>query len=87
MKSDSLVPRDSVTGELHKYAWPGGYPIIYYSKDGGTLCPVCAQKIDDDEDDYDYIDQFYIYYEGPPEICDECSAEIESAYGDPNEDE
>lgn len=28
-----------------------------------------------------------IYYEGSPEFCADCNAEIESAYGDPDEDE
>jgi hypothetical protein len=28
-----------------------------------------------------------VYYEGPPLICDDCGTEIESAYGDPDEEE
>jgi hypothetical protein len=28
-----------------------------------------------------------VYYEGPPLICDDCGVEIESAYGDPDEEE
>lgn len=29
-------------GKLHKYAWPGGYPIFYYAADFGIFCPDCA---------------------------------------------
>lgn len=37
--------RDS-DGELIAYAWPGGYQVVYYTKDGSELCPECAQKFD-----------------------------------------
>lgn len=39
-----------VNGELLKYAWPGGYPIVYFDMDNEPMCPDCAQKeIDDHE--------------------------------------
>ncbi len=26
------------------YAWPGGYPIVYFTSDGEMLCSKCAEK-------------------------------------------
>ena len=26
------------------YAWPGGYPIVFYTSDGAILCNHCARK-------------------------------------------
>lgn len=71
------------------YAWPGGYETHYYTKDCGILCHQCANKEMDrtlDQDD----DQFCIvagdvHWEGPPMQCDHCYREIESCYGDPEE--
>jgi len=65
---------------LSAFAWPGGYPLVYMTgnHDFATLCPSCATK------EYDNIEAFHVYYEGPPIICDECYTEIESAYGDPD---
>lgn len=33
--------RDS-DGKLAKFAWPGGYPVVYYFADHGECCPDCA---------------------------------------------
>ena len=62
------------------------------------LCPDCVNKeiaeIDQARTDSHYgrssgwfVDGVDIHYEGPPKICDHCGAEIESAYGDPEEEE
>lgn len=64
-------------GNYPAYAWPGGYPIIYYTKDGLVVCPKCANRDDDDLIASD------IYWEGPNMPCDDCGKKIESAYGDP----
>jgi len=101
------------SGSIPQWAWPGGYPLEYWTKDGSVLCPTCAERIvkdwiaqgekdysdlDDDTIDvlYDVVDMFRYdtdlpegcapYYEGPTMFCEECNAEIESAYGDPFED-
>jgi len=29
---------------LPAYAWPGGYPIVYYDNDGSPLCASCASE-------------------------------------------
>jgi hypothetical protein len=61
----------------------GGYPILYYSKDGSTLCARCASE----EDTSDPVVGADIFYEGPAEMCEDCNAVIESAYGNPDESE
>jgi hypothetical protein len=66
-------------GTLPAYAWPGGYPIVYYTEEGLTVCPVCAN----DPDTSDPVADADIYYEGPPIVCDDKGEMIESAYGDP----
>jgi hypothetical protein len=76
-------------GKLPAYAWPGGYQIIYLDRGNSVLCPACANKSDTDPDE---LPQFKpvagdIYYEGPTIQCDQCNADIESAYGDPEENQ
>ena len=68
-------------GEVEKYAWPGGYPMFYVSKDNETICSKCANEEHFDEDqalvDYD------INYEDPAMYCGSCNERIESAYAEP----
>ena len=68
-------------GLLPAYAWPGGYPIFYLDRDNSTLCPDCANADESGAEAWD------TYLEGPTIHCDECNAEIESAYGDPDNPE
>ena len=70
------------SGRLISYAWPGGYPVVYYDHDGESICPKCAN--DDDWSDKALIGAD-IWEEGPTLQCANCNAEIESAYGDPDE--
>lgn len=68
-------------GKLPALAWPGGYPIYYYTDDGSMLCPDCAE---DDEE----VVTGDVYYEGPEMECDgNCGKILKSAYGDPEEKE
>jgi hypothetical protein len=77
--------------ELPSYAWPGGYQLAYYSPNGDTLCPACANRLrlglDTPASDNDRITMVDAYYEGPPIQCANCNEDIESAYGDPDADE
>jgi hypothetical protein len=69
-------------GELDARAWPGGYPILYITKCGETLCAACATaalRSDDDDPPVAYD----IYYAGRPESCAACGEELASAYGEP----
>lgn len=89
--------REENDGTLPAFAWPGGYPICYYASDGGIFCPDCANgkngsecRLSDGPDDCQdgWLVAFSdIHWEGPPEICCHCGAEIESAYGDPDAEE
>lgn len=73
-------------GLLDHTAWPGGYPILWIADvdthECATLCAECAAS----ERDAGTVQTLTpdIHYEGPPEICDGCGVEIESAYGDPD---
>lgn len=63
--------RDEDTGELRSWAWPGGYPIVYITKESATLCPTYANK----EEDQQTIASGSIEYEEEeesPTYCDEC---------------
>ena len=102
---------DSDSGQLITYAWPGGYPVVYYDKDYEPLCPDCANKLRNEwveavkeyesTTEEDIKQEVYwavqmcadampryggVYYEGPVTLCAECNAGIESAYGDPDEE-
>lgn len=85
--------RDS-NGQFPKFAWPGGYPIVYIMSDGEILCADCANRKNgsiarvengptDSPSDGWRIEGYQVFYEGSPVSCCHCGAEIESAYGNP----
>lgn len=80
-------------GTLPAYAWPGGYQIVYFTQDGGTLCPNCANGKNGSEASEASDDPQWrliacdLYQEGPTIQCDHCNADIESDYGDPDDDD
>lgn len=82
------LPRDRA-GKLSAYAWPGGYPILYHTKDGCVLCSLCADLSDRNKDEFPGFKpvEYFIHYEGPSEFCGECGKEVPSAYGDPEAEE
>ena len=70
--------------EWQAYAWPGGYEIHYYTKDGGVFCHQCANQelmrtIDPDDDQF-YIVACQVNYEDPDRYCDHCNRRIEPQY-------
>lgn len=80
-------------GTYPAYAWPGGYPIFYVTKDNSALCPDCANRkngslateIEDPEDSYQkqwLLVAADINYENQNLYCDHCNKQIESAYGE-----
>jgi hypothetical protein len=79
----SLAAFKDGDGTYITFAWPGGYPCYYLDNENNVLCPDCANK----EDMSTEVVAGDVYYEGPPLICDDCGTEIESAYGDPGEEE
>lgn len=69
---------------LPAFAWPGGYPLVYYVGGSVCLCPACANA------DVLELDRLAgertellvdTHDEGEPIICDDCGTGIESAYG------
>lgn len=70
-------------GELPAYAWPGGYPLYYIDAESNVLCPECAANNDEMAPPVIEYDE---HLEGAPLQCNQCSQEIESAYGDPDEE-
>lgn len=69
-------------GTLPAVAWPGGYPMTYYTENGFIVCPRCAN----DPDPSDPVITGDVYWEGPTLYCDDKGEAIESAYGDPEDD-
>lgn len=76
-------------GEIQAFAWPGGYPIYYMTRDSGVLCPTCVNKelhiikdaISESESDPQWeIIGASINYEDKDLYCDHCGREIEVAY-------
>lgn len=76
--------RDEKTGQLPKFAWPGGYPIFYLAKDNGVLCPACANKFNPATDNDDQLEPVAadVNYEDAQLFCEHCNKRIESAYAE-----
>lgn len=73
-----------MTYQLSKFA-DGGCPLYYATADNQCLCATCATEQATHRDlDWPRIVAVEVYYEGPAMTCDNCSADIESAYGDPD---
>lgn len=70
-------------GTLPAFAWPGGYPLIYITADGSTICPDCANWEGETWNPEQAAIAGDVYWEGPTIQCEDCNADIESAYGDP----
>jgi len=82
-REDYLLP----TGKMRGYAFPGGYPIYYITRDNGILCPDCASLWECRQATAECPDdaQWYIVgaecnYEDSALYCDHCGKQIEPAY-------
>ena len=78
------------SGEFPAYAWPGGYPVVYLTDDGATLCAPCANRENGSEADPRGVPGSgwllvagNVHWQGEPEACDHCGDRVESAYGVP----
>jgi hypothetical protein len=79
----------TVSGKLIAYSPIGGYPLFYLVKDGGVLCPECAnskecaQATPDCPDDAQwYIVDVGTNWEDAALECDNCGKYIERAFTD-----
>jgi hypothetical protein len=89
--------KDAIKDAINQgYAWPGGYPLVFVTKDGGCLCAKCAKEnivlcTGPDEEGYSdpqwRVDAYDINYEDTSLYCDNCNALIESAYGEATNEE
>lgn len=79
-KKIKVLRRDN-GGDLPAYVWPGGYPIFYLDSGNNVLCVKCANKVQMGT----YVIEYDVNYEDPDLYCDDCSEQIESAYGDDND--
>jgi hypothetical protein len=70
-------------GMLIAFSRPDGYPCYYLDVVENVLCPACANKPSMPGSE---IIAGALHWEGPPLICDNCGAAIESASGDPDEE-
>lgn len=76
------------------YAWPGGYPLYATVETGDVLCCKCLKKhrrdileslLSGNVRDGWHFSALDTHMEGPSIACDHCGADIESAYGEPDE--
>jgi hypothetical protein len=71
----------------------GSYPKVLVTEEGGCLCSSCTKEkfvelLEGLRDGCGLVpQQIAIHWEGAPLVCDECYSDIESAYGDPWENE
>lgn len=94
----TITPREFKAGCREPFAWPGGYPMALVMNDGETLCYQCARENAREilteihavlasgsaAGDSGWIPAGWdVLLEGPAEICAHCGREIETAYGDP----
>ena len=75
-------------GKFPSFAWPGGYPLFYITRDNRALCPECCNKefelikeaIEGKDDPQWEIVAVEINYQDNMLYCDHCSQQIEPAY-------
>ncbi len=62
------------------------YPLIFiHKKKSEVICENCARAMNFNELKESFV--FEVFYEGADFYCDSCNTEIESAYGDPEEED
>jgi hypothetical protein len=73
----------------HPFTFPGGYTMIGMLSDGETICHACVRSEyreiyratrNADRSGWAFVGTF-IHWEGEPELCCHCGAELESEYG------
>lgn len=72
------------------YAWPGAYPMVAITADGGCLCSncvkkewrlVCAETFENTNCGF-RIAGIDVNYENPDLYCDHCGAHMQPAHGE-----
>lgn len=86
--SITKVARDD-EDQLPAFAWPGGYPLTYFTTDGEVLCASCATVELDElcegdtprDETLGLLAWWQVHWEGPDETCANCYRSLPSAYG------
>ena len=81
MATLSQLRSSTPNGVLPAYAWPGGYPLEYITKDGLMICPSCANLGEEAGGLTDPVVEGEIFWEGDTYPCEDCGKPISSAYG------
>lgn len=77
----------SVHGELPHRTSVGGYGLTYIGKHfDDVLCADCVNTWTK-EAILENVEGAFVHWEGQALTCDGCNCEIESEYGDPEDDE
>jgi hypothetical protein len=75
--------------ELIAHVWPGGYPVVYVDPEDSSE-GLCAETVREMIESGEWPEgrsvDSYTHYEGAAVECS-CGKLIESAYGDPSEDD
>jgi len=80
--NDPLAAYRASDGTLDSWAWPGGYPLYYLTRDGDTVCSSCASREIDHSQAAIATD---VNWEDPSLYCDDCNQRIASAYAEDEE--
>ena len=87
--SKGIIKPYGMITDMDCYAWAGGYPMFYVTKDAGAVCPKCVNEslelLSDEFDPQWYVVGWDINYEDDCLYCDHCGKKIESAYGEDEE--
>lgn len=86
-----MTPYRFADGTVHRYAWPGGYPLYYMTADYGVR-PLCVDaeaeviaEADATGDEQWRIVAAGVNWEDSRLYCDHCDERIEFAYAEPDE--
>ena len=80
MLSKYVKERKAILGKLPDRTTSLGYTVIYTTDFGRHVCDECAKEIEDDQ--YETLEGYTSYEEGPSIECDECGEMMESDYGE-----
>lgn len=75
-----------IDGTLPAFTWPGFYPLIYLDSSDCVYCADCATINASDIESGWRITRYAAYYEGQTLQCEQCNKDIESAYGECDND-
>lgn len=87
-----MLALDVIKTELREgqYSWPGGYPKVFFMRDGEALSyqaahenfrEICRAHLAKDRCSDWAIAAYDVHWEGEPLICVHSGRKIESAYG------